>query len=157
MPPISRYVRAFFIALQLTLRGEGPPPHPRDAQYPLLLNWMKETLALVDAVTANASVSQTDLTQWTQPIEGRVMSADVILKAVRFHAVQEYPHLIRNEGAYGFLAIQSSNMNDVFYVSRLLTKEGLSEPLAQALTKLHAHLRELPPDERRHTAETPAS
>ena len=43
MNPVTRYIRAFLIALWMTLRGEKPP----EPAYPELVVWSREMLQLV--------------------------------------------------------------------------------------------------------------
>ncbi|MCU0499287.1 MAG: hypothetical protein MUF87_18190 [Anaerolineae bacterium] len=134
-----RYINAFFKALWLTLRGQNIPRSP-------LQGWIEQTIPLTGAVIRAADAhgwEQTARKTHKLRIEGRDVSMETILTTVLFHAREEYPYLLKNQDQHSLLAIQSSNVNDVFWLSRLaesLTSAAIKGPL----DALIAHLKAMP-------------
>lgn len=144
MNPLRRYLRAFVLAFQMTLRGEKPP------QSPAIMVWSRQLSQLMDEVYAVAEQNGLDKDMRRQTrirLDGRVMSVETALATVRYHAGQEYPTLI----GYGINntnlnAIYASNMNDRYWITRLL--EDLSHPAVQAaLNRVASHLDAIPSPE----------
>lgn len=136
-----RYLRAFVVALGMTLRGQRPPPPtPLEA-------WMTQTEALVDAVCKAADQAGLVTAQrkvLKLRIEGRDVSLDAVLGGVKFHVTQEYRYLLRHPTEHSLTAIYASNLNDQFRVARfsaLVTAPGVQAAL-EALTR---HLEAIPP------------
>jgi len=140
-----RYVRAFFIASWLTLRGEKPEPRP----YAPLLAWMEKTDALVKAVFEAADehgVGKTTREQIKLTIDGRPRSMQTILAGVAYHVTQEYPYLLENFTEHTITAIYASNLNDQYGVMRLNESDAIEAvPVKSALAALNAHLKAIPP------------
>lgn len=142
-----RFWQAFWQALRLTLRGQKPPA----LHDPQLLTWVRQLDSLVDEVYTAADQSQLDLARrqaLSLRLDGRVMSVESVLSAVRYHARQEYPSLLRSGLPHNRLGIQASNVNDRYWVSRLLGMPELQFPnLAAALQRLADHLDAFPSTE----------
>lgn len=140
-------LRAFWLAIGFTRRGEKPPA----LQHPQLLAWVRQLDVLVDEVYAAAEQSQFDQTRrqaTTLKLDGRLMSVESVLAAVRYHARQEYPSLLRSGLPFNRLGIQASNVNDHYWVSRLVDVPELQSPLLKtSLTRLAAHLNAIPSPE----------
>lgn len=138
----SRYLRAFIIALQRTLRGEPPPP----PKYARLRAWMEEATRLTDAVLQIADRTGFPAEQQEQlrlVIDKRPISMQTIVKGVRYHLTEEYPHVLENDATYGQTAIYSSNLNDQYRVARLV--EAVEPPeLKAAVQQLAAWLAAIP-------------
>lgn len=138
-----KYVRAFFIALRLTLRGQTPAPAP----YTRLDAWITTCEQLVDDVYKAADRAGLDATQRKARklrLEGRDITMEALLGGVRFHATQEYRYLLRHPTEHSLTAIYASNLNDQFRIARL--REQLTEPdLQAALDGLTRHLEAIPP------------
>lgn len=78
-------------------------------------------------------------------LDGRHMSVEAALAVLRYHAGQEYPSLLRSGAQHNLLAIQSSNFNDRYRLSRLLELPELADsPFQTALAELLAHLDAIP-------------
>jgi hypothetical protein len=77
-------------------------------------------------------------------IEGRDVSLEHALSVVRYHALREYPYLIRSGDSHTTTAIQALNLNDRFLIMRLGEYEGLPAPLKTALDSLNEHLTNIP-------------
>jgi hypothetical protein len=147
-PSLGQIVRAFVGAIRATLTGK-PPPTPIDAlasTFPQTAGWMRGTLALIDEATTHITQHNLDRPAYRVHIEGRDYTLVTILEGVRFHASQEYPHLLRNEPAYARLAIQASNLNDQFRVTRAAEGLDLSDETRALLHRLAAHLAAIPSD-----------
>lgn len=137
-------LRAFWLALRFTLRGEKPPA----LQHPQLLAWVQRLAVLVEDVYLAADQSQLDKERRqavSLKLDGRLMSVESVLAAVRYHARQEYPSLLRSGLPYNRLGIQASNLNDHYWVSQLLDVPELQSPAVKsALLRLTAHLQTIP-------------
>lgn len=138
------YLRAFWQALILTLRGEQPPAPLYAAQRA----WVAQLAGLVDAVYAAAETEGLDAAARRAlilRIEGRDMSMETILATLKYHAEQEYPYLFQHITTDLYTALYASNFNDAFWVIRLESVAALQTPPMQAALKaLSAHLEALP-------------
>jgi hypothetical protein len=134
-----RYVRAFWVALRMTLRGEQPPPPPNAP----LIEWNQRTIVLLDEVSRAAKSAGFDLTLTTVRIDGRDLTLEKTLAALRYRAATEYPSLLRQPGRHNLTAIYASNMNDRYWLACLLE---LDTPPAvkKALGILHKHFEHIP-------------
>ncbi|RMG83148.1 MAG: hypothetical protein D6712_13470 [Chloroflexi bacterium] len=142
-----KYIRAFFVALRMTLRGEQPPP-PR---YPLLTAWLEDgqqlteqAIAAADAVGFDSAARQAVQVR----VDGRDYALDVLLRGVLYNMETEYPYLLRRGGQYNLTAIYAGNINDRYRIQRILEIETIGQYPAfmQALQALLTHL-ETPPQE----------
>lgn len=141
---MMRYIRAFWTALKMTLRGER-----LSRPYEPLWQWVEEggKLAKSALQTADANgMPQPVRQQGRLKIEGRDMSMDVILSTVAYHMEQEYPHLLVSGSAHTLTAIYASNMNDQYYVRRLGDSNLIDNPdIQRAVKSLDDHLHAIPP------------
>jgi len=141
---ISRaYVRAFFRALAMTLRGEKPPETP----YSAVRRWAAETITLIDRIVgqANASgLSQASRQRLTVTIDRRQIDLDKALQIVRQHAASDYPYLLKHPNQYSLMTIQATNLNDQYLAQRLVELEGVSQEVTTLLSQLSDHLQALP-------------
>lgn len=141
---IRRYGRAFRVALQMTRRGQKPPA----LQYPELQAWIQQMDRLVEAACAQGDRGGFDRARRETlrvRLDGRHTSVEAALAALRYHARQEYPSLLRSGAQHNLLAIQSSNFNDRYRLSRLLELPELADsPFQAALAELLAHLDAIP-------------
>jgi hypothetical protein len=139
-----RYIRAFFIALSMTIRGKKPPPPP----YPELTAWAREMTALVDELIAALDahgLKKTARLSIVVRLDGRPLNLEMILNTFRYHAAQEYPSLLRSVGRFNRGAIQATNMNDLYWLSRLREETALQDSdLQAALRHLNDHLTSIP-------------
>jgi hypothetical protein len=139
-----RYIRAFFRALMLTLRGQKPPSLEAEERYASLLAWGKTTLERLDA--ANAAIEQNKVEAKTivMHIEGRDVTLSHALDVVRYHAAREYPHLIRSGDRHAVTAICALNLNDRFLIMRMGEYDRFPAPVKTALDSLAEHLTNIP-------------
>lgn len=146
MTKLSRYWRALIGAARMTIRGETPLPGAINrvaGRYPKTAAWLIETVALVEG--AHRAAGQIDLNTLVTRVNKREQSLETLLSAVRFHAEEEYPHLLANEPVYAFLAIQGANLNDQHAVNQFLAGE-MPAALRLALEKLGEHLTKFTPE-----------
>jgi hypothetical protein len=142
-----RYVRAFFKALAMTIRGEKPLS-PAERLYPRLFDWLREGQQRVEAVYtaadgAGLGLAQRNALQVT--IDGRQHSLETLLGGVRYHLAQEYPYMLQNLTEHTLTGIYASNLNDQYWVTTLATAEGVPSSVQQALNALAQHLSAIPP------------
>lgn len=141
-----RVLRAFILALKMTLRGEKPIP----AALPPIVIWSRQLVERVDAVSRAADAYGLDKTarqNLALRLDGRMRNVEFVLATVRFHAAQEYPSLFENGLTSRHLnAVYATNMNDQYWVTCLLELEPLqAPPLRAALDQLRQHLENVPP------------
>ncbi|MCC6616915.1 MAG: hypothetical protein IT320_25815 [Anaerolineae bacterium] len=140
---ITRYTRAFFKAVAMTLRGEKPPAIP----YPAVQQWAATTLTLIDRIVGQADASgltQPNRQRLTLTIDKREIDIDKALQIVRQHAASEYPYLLKHANQYSLMTIQATNLNDQYLVQRLVELEGMPQEVTALLSQLSAHLQALP-------------
>lgn len=142
---MMRYIRAFWTALRMTLRGEKPPANP----YISLSQWMERSVILVDAVMKAANSQRQDaaaLKTIKVRVDGRDTNAEIVLATVKHHMTIEYPYLLRHTTRNNVNAIHASNLNDVYRISCLIDLPSLQAvTMKQSLTALKAHLETIPP------------
>lgn len=136
---IRRYVRAFVIALRMTLRGETPPPATP------LREWITQGLSRVDMIETLAARHQIDPAQVVLHLDRRDIRMSVILSTVRHHLTNEYPLLLRTPSAHSLNLLYANNLDDHYRVSRLEAAPILAgTPVQNAVSALAAHLEAIP-------------
>lgn len=144
-----RYIRAFFVALKITLTGEELPQAPTAS--PPLSQWRENSLAILQTVydaAQAAGLTRPEREKIKLHIEGRDMSVEMVLATIRYHLTDEYPFLLRNITQNHIMAIYATNMNDHFWVIKL-QQHAISEDypaLGAALTTLADQLEAIPPE-----------
>ena len=139
-----RTVRAFFRALQISLRGESLAP----VHYRPLEVWMDAVGSQLALVIESADVQGFDRSQrqiLQLKLDGRLTSFEQTLEMLRHNLQNEYPRLIRLNDRYSMMVLQSINLNDQYRVLRF-SQDGVIEPdpLRQALDGLNECLLNLP-------------
>jgi uncharacterized protein (DUF2141 family) len=115
----------------------------------LLSDWMKRSAELADAALAAADVEGLDQEtrrKRTLTAEGRRTNMETILASVRFHASEEFPHLLSNFSQTSITAIYATNVNDRFLISKLFDTLEAGK-LREAVGKIASHLESIPPIE----------
>ena len=136
MKPLSRYIRAFYQALVYTLRGQKPLALEAEDRHRDLLEWCRQTLSQIDAVNETLQTHSISAASVVMHIEGRDVSLEQALEALRFHAAREYPQLIRSGSVHTRLGIQATNLNDRYLIERLRDHESLPWLVKTALDGL---------------------
>ena len=139
-----RTVRAFFRALQISLRGESLAP----VHYRPLEAWMDAVGSQLALVIESADAQGFDRGQRQNlrlKLDGRLTSFEQTLQMLRHNLQNEYPRLIRVNDRYSMMVVQSINLNDQYRMLRFL-EDGVIEPdpLRQALEGLNERLLNLP-------------
>ncbi|HLV35437.1 MAG TPA: hypothetical protein VKY59_10000 [Spirillospora sp.] len=138
---MRRYIRAFFIALRMTLRGETLPPPPHAP----LREWIAQGLSRVEQVEALAARQQINLSEVVLHLDMRDIRMSVILNTIRHHLTTDYPLLLRTPTAQSLNLIYANNLDDHYRVSRLEAAPDLAgTPLQNAVAALAAHLEAIP-------------
>lgn len=139
-----RYLRAFFTALRMTVRGEKFPASP----YAPLIAWIQQGDALVKEVYQIADANGIDMAARQKiilRIDSRDISAETILATIRHHTSTEYLYLIRDLSQHSITAIYASNLNDRHFIERL--KESIeikNIAVKGAIERLETHLGSIP-------------
>lgn len=137
-----RYLKAFFTTLRLMLRGGQLPTSP----YPTLQNWIDQTIKLVDDVIQRADqhgMTHEERKKIVLRLDGRSVNMETILNTVRYHATQEYPHLLLHNSKHVLTAIYASNLDDRYRLSSLQNAVELTV-VKEAITRLGVHLDSIP-------------
>lgn len=143
---ILRYVRAFWKALRLTLRGETISDSP--VHQPRLREWMRESVRAVDGVRAAQDRAGTTLEQRKEimlHIDKRDLRMETALQTIRHHLTVEYPYLLKQYTRFSVMTIQASNLNDQYLATRFAELETLPSSVRDALVALRDHLAAIPP------------
>lgn len=146
MPTFSAYVKAFWGALRLTLRGETLMP--RVPPSPLAL-WTQAYDNHIQAVVQAAEQAGLDAAVRKDiklRLDGRQIALETVLTTLRFHAKQEYPSLLsRGLDQQVLNTVYATNMNDQYWVMTVIKLPEFQQPLVQtALLALEAHLNTIP-------------
>ncbi|MEO0562633.1 MAG: hypothetical protein AAF125_10985 [Chloroflexota bacterium] len=157
-----RYIRAFFKALSMTIRGETPTT-PAQRMYPRLFTWMEAAKAHIEAVYAAADAAafgEEARKAIKVKIDGRESSFETLLATVRYHFNEEYPYMLRHLTEHSLTGIYASNINDSYWIETLAAHESVTKPVQSALHHLELYLKEVPPSndlgaESQQTTETP--
>lgn len=143
-----RILRAFFVALWLTLRGKSAPrPMKTPAEFEPLLAWQTQAQQLLAAVYAAADAAQLDKSarqKIVARVEGRSMSLETVLGTLHHHLVHEYPYLLQNLTAGSVTAIAASNLNDRYFLAQISMVAGIPVDVSKVLKTLNAHLEGMP-------------
>jgi hypothetical protein len=136
---MMRYARAFVETIRLALRGELIEPSP-------LESWLAGAADQVEAINKAASAHGISPSQLKLRIDRREISMKTIVDTVQFHVTQEYPHLYQHFQNESLTMIRANNLDDHFRVTRLAdAPEIQSTPLQITVSKLAAHLENMPP------------
>ncbi len=140
-----RYLRAFWVALMLTIRGQTPT-----RRYQRLWDWIDSAVPLTQAIDEACEKSGLDKAQRQQTrltLDGRETSMQTVLNTFKHHFTEEYPYLLNNLTEHSITAIYASNMNDQYFISRLHDSEPIvqNDTVLQAISRLGEHLGNIPP------------
>jgi hypothetical protein len=139
-----RYIRTFFTALRMTMRGESVPISP----YAPLVAWIQQADKLVKdvyPVLNQNGVGESERQKITVRIDSRNMSVKTILATIQHHTSTEYLYMLQNLSAHSVTAIYASNLNDRYFVARLKEVSELKHPsIEAALSHLGNHLDAIP-------------
>lgn len=137
-----RYIRAFFLALWMTLRGQVPPSKMEQA-YPALAAWHKTATIKLQAAYHATTPDQRQSVQ--VKVDGRMMRMETILGGVKHHLETEYVYLMDNPTEHSLTALYAANMNDMYWTRVLAESNDLPEVAQAAVMSLSQHLEAIPP------------
>lgn len=145
MNQLRRYVRAFWGALRMTLRGEKYTP-PTDNPITVWINQYLKRVETVLRVADQNGVDQAVRKQIKLRLDGRQINLETALATLKFHASDEYPSLLRQGTGQGVQnTLYATNMNDRYWVSKMIELPELQKPEIQAaLSALGHHLENIP-------------
>ncbi|MEQ8672540.1 MAG: hypothetical protein RLP44_25105 [Aggregatilineales bacterium] len=140
-----RYIRAFWITLLMTLRGEKP-----QLRYARLREWINQSSTQLEHVMMIADQSgfgKRERKQLSLKLDGRDTTMQTVIDALKHHLGEEYPYLLNNITEHSVTAIYASNMNDQYFVMRLRDESAIQQnaPLHEAISKLSQQLNSIPP------------
>lgn len=142
----KRYIKVFIKALIMTLHGEKPKTDA-EKQYPHLFEWLYEGQLLINRVYKLADKNQFDETQrraCTIKVDGRDMSMELILASIRHHLTKEYVYLLKDFTNHSVTGIYALNLNDHYWVTRLIEEGNIVPPIKEKLAILADHLAGIP-------------
>ena len=141
-----RYIRTFFKALQMTLRGESiPEPQTR---YPNLQAWLmvsREKLDVVYEESEKSGIDEATRKTISLQLDGRPWSMELILSSVKFHLDVEYPSLMNSVVEHNLTTLYALHFDDKYRISQLAQSDELPESLRTIMEDFSAHFLNIPP------------
>jgi hypothetical protein len=146
---MRRYLRAFFGALWLTLRGKTLQPPAAAPRYPALAEWVRvgtQRAATVVRIAEKNGWDEARRKSLSLRIDGRPMTMETIVRAVEHNMTREYPLLMATTFEGAVTTLYALNMNDQHRVRRLADAPELADGvLRDAVLALADHLDRIPP------------
>jgi len=142
-----RYIRAFFKALAMTIRGETPTT-PAQRQYPRLFEWIERAQAALDAVfetTEHAAFDETARKAASVDIDGRDTPVETLLRTIQYHLEEEYPYMLRHLTEHSLTGVYASNVNDTYWARAMSETDAVPGPVRGAIGELADVLGAIPP------------
>jgi len=148
MTKLTRYIRAFWQALLLTLQGKHiQAPQTR---YPNLSGWVEKGIELTNQAFQAAErngLNQPARQQIILHLDSRDISMQTILAAVRHNLKMEYPVLMKAQIEHNLTTLYAMNLNDQYRVAQLTKAAELPAPVREAVQQLSTHLNNIPPSD----------
>ena len=144
-PSWRRILRAFWQALQMTLRGQiytRPSKVSAEAR-----DWIEQGQVLTRNALSTADTHGLDETarkQHVLTVEGRPISMQTILAGVQHNFEREYMPLLDSGLEHSWLTLMAFNMNDRYRLTQLAESLAHVSAVQQAIMTLEAHLAVLP-------------
>lgn len=140
-----RYIRAFWIALMMTLRGEKV-----EIPFARLREWIDQSTKRLDEAVKVADQSgfgKRERKQLVLKLDGRDTTMQTVLDAINHHLTEEYLYLLNNITDHSITAIYASNMNDQYFIMRLRDEPTIQQnsALHNAIANLSQQLNSIPP------------
>lgn len=140
------YIRTFFKALRLTLRGETVEAPAK--RYPNLQTWLglaQERLKNVYDVAENLGFTQAKREEIVLKLDGRAWSMELILSSLRFHLHIEFPSLMNSVVDHNLTTLYALHLDDKYRISQLAQSEQLPVDLRPSVQALAEHILNIPP------------
>jgi len=139
------YIRTFFKALQLTLRGETiDAPVSR---YPNLQEWLTRSQKKLQTLYVEAEKTGLDESARKQIIlklDGRSWSMELILATVKFHLETEYPSLMNSVIEHNLTTLYALHFDDKYRVTQLAQSDQLPESIRETMSDFAEHFEAIP-------------
>lgn len=140
-----RYIRTFFKALQLTLRGETVDTPA--SRYPNLQAWLtiseNKLQSLYDEAEKNG-LDESARKQIILKLDGRPWSMELILATVKFHLETEYPSLMNSVIEHNLTTLYALHFDDKYRVTQLAQSEHLPDSIRGKMTDFAEHFQAIP-------------
>lgn len=140
------YIRTFFKALQMTMRGETiPTPASR---YPNLQAWLataQNFLKVVYKRADDAGFDKSTREQIILKLDGRSWSMELILSSLEFHLESEFPSLMESVIEHNLTTLYALHLDDKYRISQLAQSDQLPESLRPTIDALSEILFNIPP------------
>ena len=139
------YIRTFFKALQMTMRGETIPEP--SARYPNLQNWIiiaRKKLEAVYTETEKSGIDEAQRQAITLQLDGRPWTMDLILSSVKFHLDVEFPSLMESVVEHNLTTLYALHFDDKYRISQLGQSTELPESLRPVMEDFSAHFLNIP-------------
>ncbi len=140
------YIRTFFKALRLTMRGETVEAPAK--RYPNLQTWLglaQERLKNVYDVAENLGFTQAKREEIVLKLDGRAWSMELILSSLRFHLHIEFPSLMNSVVDHNLTTLYALHLDDKYRISQLAQSEQLPVDLRPSVQALAEHILNIPP------------
>lgn len=140
------YIRTFFKALQMTIRGETIAI--ADTRYPNLQTWLmiaREKLDTLYDTAEKSAIDEASRKAIVLQLDGRSWSIELILSSVKFHLEAEYPSLMESIVEHNLTTLYALHFDDKYRISQLAQSEELPESLRPAMEDFSAHFLNIPP------------
>jgi len=140
------YIRTFFKALKLTLRGEVIEAPP--TRYPNLQAWLirtREALENVYEAAETANLDNAARENITLQLDGRNWSMALILSSVKFHLDTEFPSLMQTQIDHNLTTLYALHFDDKYRVAQLAQLGTLPPTVGAALQAFSTQLNAIPP------------
>ncbi|MEM9951238.1 MAG: hypothetical protein AAF846_06555 [Chloroflexota bacterium] len=141
-----RYIRTFFKALQMTMRGETITPAP--ARYPNLQRWLdtsQEKLKQLDHIAHKNGFDEATQKAIILELDGRSWSVHLILSSVKFHLETEFPSLMNSVIEHNLTTLYALHFDDKYRVSRLAESDEIPPAIRPALRDFATQFINIPP------------
>lgn len=140
------YVRTFFKALQMTLRGEAITRQA--SRYPNLSAWLGTAQTKLKHVYTVLEANQiNEVQQKTIQIEldGRPWTMQLILSAIDFHLNTEFPSLMESVIEHNLTTLYALHFDDKYRIGKLAELDSLPAPVQLAIQDFANHFMAIPP------------
>lgn len=143
-----RYLKAFWQALVLTLKGQTLQPQRQSPpEYQAYLAWIEEGQRHLQNLHNTLEAHQWDQARrsaYTLRIDSRPMSLELLLQNLAFHFQTDYLRTLEINQELSLAVIRANNLNDHYHLLKFQESPDLQwEPLQSKLDLLMNHLESL--------------
>lgn len=139
------YIRTFFKAIQLTIKGETvSPPQER---YPNLQVWLdvsREKLEAVYVVAEQNGLDSEARKEIVLQLDGRPWTMDLILSSIQFHLETEFPSLMRSIIEHNLTTLYALHFDDKYRIGKLAESDELPASMRSVMRDFVQHFDNIP-------------